>query len=72
VNKPPSVAEARKHDGVRYRRSGRTAEVDEEVPKSQRTYAEIAVACDLTDEAEQQISDTFDAGIGFLRQFQRA
>jgi hypothetical protein len=49
-----------------------TAEVDEEVPKSQRTYAEIAVACDLTDEAEQQISDTFDAGIGFLRQFQRA
>jgi len=39
---------------------------------SDRTFAEIAVLCDLDADNERQVSDAFDAGLGFLRELQRA
>lgn len=37
-----------------------------------RTYVEMAVACDLSEDWQQRTSDAFDQGLGTLRELQRA
>jgi len=50
----------------------RSDTADREGPEADRTYAELAVACDVDGDHERQVSDAFDTGLGLLRELQRA
>ena len=41
-------------------------------PDRHRTFVEMAIACDLSDDPERRVSDAFDQGLAFLRELQRA
>jgi len=56
--------------------TGSTVNADEQaapgVMERHRTYVELAVACDLSEDWHQRTSDAFDQGLGLLRELQRA
>lgn len=50
--------------------AGKRAAVD--LPGRERTFVEVALACDLSEDGVCRISDAFDQGLGLLRELQRA